>query len=83
VPTALPSGYETAAPPSPTEAAPKPGEHGEAPEKGMTLKELLEWIRYILEKAFQGHTEAGGASPPKYEDRRVKRSHPRALKLKY
>jgi hypothetical protein len=44
----------------------------------MTLSELLDWIAYLLKKAFEGHTEADGVSLP---ESRVKRSHARALKL--
>jgi hypothetical protein len=47
----------------------------------MTLQELLEWIAYLLKKAFHGHTKADGASPPKPAESRVKRNHARALKL--
>jgi len=81
VPTAFPTGYETATPPAPTAGA-GDGEtdeegDGEAPPSGsLTLQALLDWIRKILEKAFQGHTEADGET-----EKAVKRSHARALKV--
>jgi hypothetical protein len=76
-PTSLPGGYETAAPPSPTDAASSPSEGtGEIPSGGMTLQQLLDWLAYLLKKGFQGHTEADGK-----EGAAVKRNHARALKL--
>ena len=60
-PTALPSGYESEAPPSPTGDAASPSEGtGEIPSGGMTLQQLLDWLAYLLKKDFQGHTEADG-----------------------
>jgi hypothetical protein len=74
-PTTLPSGYETAAPPSPSDTASSPSEGtGEIPSGGMTLQQLLDWLAYLLKKGFQGHTEADGEGS-------VKRNHARALKL--
>jgi hypothetical protein len=77
----LPSGYETAAPPSPTETNASPEQYGQAPAKGMTLRELLDWIAYLLKKTFHGHNKGNGATPPAPADSRSKRSHARALKL--
>ena len=79
-PTALPSGYEAALPPAPTDGASTSESSegdGQAPPSGnVTLQQLLDWIKEVLGKAFQGHTEADADG-----EKVVKRNHARALRL--